>query len=171
MKMRRRLGVAASCIMLALTACGGDENAEPSADTGAAAPAIVTDDQRDALSAVAQDYAQQLAELQQTGAAALAPGGSPATFYSEFAKATKSAAEQYSALSVPAEIEQTRGRLTALLDEQGQLLEEIAAGAEAGDDASVEPQLERLTEVLGDITTVNAEFFRSMGIEPPDPGT
>lgn len=129
----------------------------------------VSDDQRSAVSDAAGSFAKELADLQATGAAALAPGGNPAAFYREFATVSTEAAARYADLDVPNEVRETRDRLAALLGEQASLLGEIADGADAGEDESLGPQLERLTEVLGDVTTVNAELLRSMGIEPPQP--
>ena len=161
-------------VLVSIVASGcSDEQAalDPqTADTGAAPPPSFTAAEQDALREASTAFASDLAELQVVGSTSLGAGGDVAGFYLSFADATREAVDRYEALQVPPESDTVRSRLLTLLDEQATVLESIASGAATGEDDSLTPQLERLTELLGDVSTTNAELLRSMGVDAPNLG-
>ena len=120
---------------------------------------------RDAASEVAGTYAADLAALQATGAKALQPGGDVVGFYRSFDERTRSALAAYGALQVPPEVTAVRDRAVALLQQQADLLREIADHAIEGAGESTGPQLDQLTAVMNDFATTNAELLRRLGVQ------
>lgn len=171
-----RLSIVLVCLLV--SACSDEQSsldsetaATEAPDTGTAPPPAVIDTaDQEALREASTAFAADLAELQTVGSTSLGVGGDLAGFYQSFADASREASERYGALQVPAEADTVRSRLVTLLDEQATVLETIASGAATGEDDSLTPQLERLTELLGDVSTTNAELLRSMGVDAPDLG-
>ncbi len=144
--------------------------ATESADTGAAPPPVIDTVDQDALRDASTAFAADLAELQTVGSTSLGAGGDVEGFYRSFADASREAADRYGALQVPSEADTVRSRLVTLLDEQATVLDTIANGAATGEDDTLTAHLERLTELLGDVSTTNAELLRSMGVDAPNFG-
>jgi hypothetical protein len=152
----------------AATACGGgDDSEDASSDSAAVAVSTtpVAPAARDAAGRVAETYATDLAALQAAGAKALQPGGDVVGFYRSFDDRTRSALTAYGALQVPPEVTAVRDRAVALLQQQADLLSEIADHAIEDAGESVGPQLEQLAAVMNDFETTNAELMRRMGVQ------
>ena len=121
--------------------------------------------ERDAASRVAESYATDLAGLQATGAKALQPGGDVVGFYRSFDERTRSALVPYGALQVPPEVTAVRDRAVALLQQQADLLSEIADHTIEDAGESTGPRLDQLTAVMNDFATTNAELLRRLGVQ------
>ena len=161
--------IAAGCLLLTAAACSDGDDHSRSSDATATVPSTppATPEQRAAVEDAAAKYQADLIQLQETGRTALAPGGDVASFYAQFGATTRAAVERYTALDVPAGRASVHQRVLDLLEEQAGVLDEIAAGASAGESDSLGPQLDRLTELLGDVATANAELLRQVGITSP----
>jgi hypothetical protein len=164
--------VLSSTALLAASACSGDADESSDTETAATGSPIpaATPQQVAAVEAAALAYQADLIDLQEQGQTALAPGGDVAAFYAAFGTTTLAAIERYSALELPADSSTVHQRVLELLDEQALVLDEIATRAAAGENDTLGPELDRLTELLGDVATANAELLRHVGLAPPDGG-
>jgi hypothetical protein len=166
-----RVAVLSSTALLAAAACSGDTDESSDTESAATSSPIpaATPEQVAAVEAATMAYQADLVDMQARGQTALAPGD-VAAFYATFATTTRDAVQRYSALDLPADSTTVHQRVLELLDEQAQVLDEIATRAAAGENDTLGPELDRLTELLGDVATANAELLRHVGLAPPDGG-
>lgn len=159
--------------VLALNGCGSGPSGAASKDTASplagASTVAASAAQRDGVRQAAEAYAADLTAMQVQGRDALSPGGDVAGFYRSFGEHSKAAADRYGTLDVPADALAVRDKVAALLTDQAQLLSSIADSAAAGAPDAAGAQLTRLTTVMNDVATANAELLRRTGVPANGP--